>query len=152
MAVVRNLVVDWFRHRDGRRRLRKVVAELPPLQREAFQQVYVEGHWAAETHEITKTNSDRNLTFSCFLRALRDAQRTVSEKRPSRLLTELGPSPRKWEQVTGPADTGHDLSPTQHARVGHFLRGRDEAAAVQVDGRWGSVRPGADPLPHIWEE
>ncbi|KAB2956839.1 MAG: hypothetical protein F9K18_13030, partial [Thermoanaerobaculia bacterium] len=38
-AVVRRLCLDWRRHRDGRFRLPRSVARLPPLEREVFRQL-----------------------------------------------------------------------------------------------------------------
>ena len=41
VTVVRHLTVDWFRHRDGRRRLSSVAGALPPLRRRIFEHVLV---------------------------------------------------------------------------------------------------------------
>lgn len=91
VAVVRNLVIDWFRHRHGRKQLDTVVAELPPVQREAFRSVFLEGRSLAEAYETTRTSGACSVTYHEFLRALVAAQRTVSAKRPGRLPTELAP-------------------------------------------------------------
>ena len=92
VAVIRNLLIDWFRHRHGRKRLDQVVAALPPIQREAFQRVFVEGNPHVEAYELTRTMGGEALTFPQFLRALTEAQRTVTAKRPGQLLKELAPA------------------------------------------------------------
>jgi DNA-directed RNA polymerase specialized sigma24 family protein len=51
VAVVRNLVIDWFRHLNGRKRLSKLVQELPPAQRAAFEKVYVGGLSPREAYD-----------------------------------------------------------------------------------------------------
>ena len=91
VAVVRNLVIDWFRHRHGRKQLDKVVTELPVVQREAFRSVFVEGRSLAEAYETIRMSGVCSVTYHEFLQALVAAQRAVSEKRPSRLPTELAP-------------------------------------------------------------
>ncbi len=92
VAVIRNLVIDWFRQRHGRKRLDKVVAALPAIQREAFQLVFVEGNPHVEAYELARTTGGETLTFAEFLRALTEAQRTVTAKRPGQLLKELAPT------------------------------------------------------------
>ncbi len=92
VAVVRNLVIDWFRQERGRKRLSKVVAELPAVEREAFQNVFVDGHSPAEAYELMRTKGHHTLRFSEFLKALAEAQRAVAAKRPGVLLNELAPS------------------------------------------------------------
>ena len=42
VTVVRHVTVDWFRHRDGRRRLSAVAEGLPPLRRRIFERVFLE--------------------------------------------------------------------------------------------------------------
>ncbi len=89
VAVVRNLVIDWFRHRDGRRRLGKLAQNLPPAQREAFEKVYMDGLSPAEAYEVARTQTDRSLSFGEFLRELGKAQRALEAERPGALLAEL---------------------------------------------------------------
>ncbi|MGD8867849.1 MAG: sigma factor-like helix-turn-helix DNA-binding protein [Gemmatimonadales bacterium] len=90
VAVVRNLVIDWFRHRDGRKRLSKLARELPPAQREAFQMVYVNGLSPGEAYELLRTQSGLEGSFGEFLNDLANAQRALAVKRPGALLSELG--------------------------------------------------------------
>lgn len=90
VAVVRNLVIDWFRHLNGRRRLSKLVQELPPAQRAAFEKVYLDGLSPGEAYELTRTRSSREGSFREFLNDLASAQRALESKRPGTLLSELG--------------------------------------------------------------
>lgn len=48
-AVVRRLCLDWRRHRDGRFRLPRSVARLPPLEREVFRHLHLHGCSENET-------------------------------------------------------------------------------------------------------
>lgn len=89
VAVVRNLVIDWFRHRDGRKRLTKLVRELPPAQREAFETVYVDGMSPREACELLRTKRDSEQSFGEFLNELVSAQRALESRRPGALLQEL---------------------------------------------------------------
>ena len=43
VTVVRNLTIDWFRHRDGRKRLSALAARLPRLQQQIFEHVIHRG-------------------------------------------------------------------------------------------------------------
>lgn len=90
VAVVRNLVIDWFRHRDGRKRLSKLARELPPAQREAFEKVYVDGLSPGEAYELVRTRRGGEFSFREFLNELINAQRALESKRPGALLAELG--------------------------------------------------------------
>jgi RNA polymerase sigma factor (sigma-70 family) len=94
VAVVRNLVIDWFRRQKGRKRLSKLVRELPPAQREAFEKVYVDGLSPGEAYELERTQSGSKGSFGEFLNELANAQRVLESKRPGALLPELGGSRR----------------------------------------------------------
>lgn len=95
VAVVRNLVIDWFRQQTGRKRLSKLVRELPPAQREAFEKVYVMGLSPAEAYELTRTQSGGEHSFGEFLNELASAQRALESRRPGVLLSELGGNRRR---------------------------------------------------------
>src|SRR5205809_7071099 len=71
VTVVRHLTVDWFRHRDGRRRLSAVAEGLPPLQRCIFEHVFLDRRSHVEAHELMRANRTPTLTFGQFLGALR---------------------------------------------------------------------------------
>src|SRR4051812_5785336 len=94
VAVVRNLTVDWFRHRDGRKRLSASVATLPPLQRRIFECVFVDGRSHVETYELLSTRETAGLTFGRFLRELRATYVAIAGRRKGALMAELwGPLP-----------------------------------------------------------
>src|SRR6185503_9280302 len=55
VTVVRHLTVDWFRQRDGRRRLPALAEQLPPVQRLIFVHVFVENRSHIEAYEMLRT-------------------------------------------------------------------------------------------------
>ena len=98
VTVVRNLTIDWFRHRDGRRRLSVVADRLPPLQRLIFTHVFLERRSHVETYELLRTGASPALTFRQFLSELRATYAALASSGRGRLLTELGgPAPRDGE-------------------------------------------------------
>jgi len=101
VTVVRNLTVDWFRHRDGRRRLSTIAVDLPPLQRRIFELVFAEGRAHAEAYELLKGGEQPNLTFGDYLRELRAMYRVVASRRKGALMMELGgPAPEELDANT----------------------------------------------------
>ena len=94
VTVVRNLTVDWFRHRDGRKRLSAIAADLPQLQRRIFECVFADGRSHLETYELLSTREAAGLSFGAFLRELRATYRAVAGRRRGALMAELwGPLP-----------------------------------------------------------
>ncbi len=91
VTVVRNLTIDWFRRRDGRRRLPAVAEELPPRQRRMFEHVFLDGRSHVETFELIRARESTGMTFKEFLRELHAMYRAVSEGRRGSLLRELHP-------------------------------------------------------------
>jgi len=89
VTVVRHLTVDWFRHRDGRRRLSAVAERLPPLQRRIFEHVFLDRRSHVEAYELIRSNGTSALTFGQFLVELR-ATYAVIDGRRGRVLRELG--------------------------------------------------------------
>src|SRR2546421_5078517 len=71
VTVVRHLTVDWFRHRDGRRRLSAVAEGLPPLRRRIFEHVFLDQHSHIEAYELMHAREAPTLTFREFLSELR---------------------------------------------------------------------------------
>src|SRR5213080_2698589 len=67
VTVVRHLTVDWFRHRDGRRRLSTVAGELPPLRRRIFEFLFISKRSHVESYELLKSSDGFDLTFGQFL-------------------------------------------------------------------------------------
>ena len=101
VTVVRHLTVDWFRHRDGRRRLSTVAAKLPPLRRRIFEFLFINKRSHVESYELLKSSDGCDLTFGQFLAEVSATYRAVGDGRRGRILRELGgPAP--------PADDGED--------------------------------------------
>lgn len=133
VAVVRNLTVDWFRHRDGRARLSTVAAGLPPLQRRIFEHVFVRGQSHIETYELIRSADHADLTFNAYLEALRATYRTVAARRKRGLMSELGgPAPEepvavgldpavRAEQAVALADALNTLAPEDRLVVQLFV-------------------------------
>jgi len=86
VTVVHHLTVDWFRHRDGRRRLSAIAKDLPQLQRAIFETVFVDRRSHVEAYELIKAASHPTLTFREFLVELRATYRTVTLRRRGTLL------------------------------------------------------------------
>ena len=95
VTVVRHLTVDWFRHRDGRRRLSTVAAELPPLRRRIFEFLFINKRSHIESYELLKSSEGLDLTFGQFLAEVSATYRAVASGRRGRILRELGgPAPQ----------------------------------------------------------
>ncbi len=90
VTVVRHLTVDWFRHRDGRRRLAAVAATLPPLQQRIFEHVFLGRHSHVAAYELIRTAEAPDLPFGRFLRELAATYRAVTAGRRGNVLRELG--------------------------------------------------------------
>ena len=90
VTVVRHLTIDWFRHRDGRRRLSAVAERLPPLQRRIFEHVFLDRRSHVEAYELLRANGTSALTFGQFLVELRATYAVVIDGRRGRVLRELG--------------------------------------------------------------
>ena len=93
VTVVRHLTVDWFRHRDGRRRLSMVAAELPPLRRRIFEHVFLHKRSHVEAYELMRSADRADLSFGQFLVEVSATYRAVGDGRRGRLLRELGGPP-----------------------------------------------------------
>lgn len=101
-AVVRNQTIDWFRHRDGRKRMSLVVAKLPHLQQRIFHYVFTESHSHLEAYELLQTRDGLDMDFRQFLRELRKIYRALSKGRKGTLMRELVgalPPPEIHEEV-----------------------------------------------------
>jgi DNA-directed RNA polymerase specialized sigma24 family protein len=93
VAVVRHRTVDWFRHRDGRRRLPSAVAELPPLQRRIFELVFLDRRSHVEAFELIRARDAPTLSFPGFLADLRATYKAVSTGRRGQVLRDLARVP-----------------------------------------------------------
>jgi len=109
VTVVRHLTVDWFRHRDGRRRLSIVAEGLPPLRRRIFQHVFLDQHSHIEAYELIHAAEAPTLTFREFLSELRATYNAVSGGRQGQVLRDLAPPPVTPDDLpadpTGPSTT-----------------------------------------------
>ena len=94
VTVVRNLTIDWFRHRDGRRRVSAVAADLPPLRRRIFEHVFLHKRSHVETYELMRSEAAVGLSFGQFLGEVSATYRAVTDGRRGGILRELGgPAP-----------------------------------------------------------
>lgn len=98
VTVVRHLTVDWFRHRDGRRRLSAVAETLPPLQHQIFEHVFLHRKSHTETYELLKAAGAVDMPFGRFLVNVAATYRAVTKGRRGSVLRELGvPAPPEAE-------------------------------------------------------
>jgi len=93
VTVVRHITVDWFRHRDGRRRLSAVAEGLPLLRRRIFECVFLDQLSHIEAYELIHTREAPTLSFREFLSELRATYHAVSAGRRGQVLRDLAPAP-----------------------------------------------------------
>ena len=109
VTVVRHLTVDWFRHRDGRRRLSVVAEGLPPLRRRIFALVFLDQRSHIEAYEVIHAAEGPALTFREFLSELRATYQAVSTGRRGQVLRDLAHISETIENLpaepTGPSAT-----------------------------------------------
>src|SRR5881396_1428954 len=102
VTVVRHLTIDWFRHRDGRRRLSAVAERLPPLRRRIFELVFLDQRSHVEAYELIHAGDAASLTFREFLSELRATYHAVATGRRGQILRDLAPTSEAVENL--PAD------------------------------------------------
>lgn len=90
VTVVRNLTIDWFRHRDGRHRVSLLAGRLPPLERRIFEHVFLDRRSHVEAYELIRERESPALTFREFLSAVRHTYAAVTAGRRGRLFAEVG--------------------------------------------------------------
>ena len=109
VTVVRHLTVDWFRHRDGRRRLSVVAEGLPPLRRRIFALVFLDQRSHIEAYEVIHAAEAPALSFREFLSELRATYQAVSTGRRGQVLRDLAHISETIENLpaepTGPSAT-----------------------------------------------
>jgi RNA polymerase sigma factor (sigma-70 family) len=89
VAVVHNLTIDWFRHRDGRPRPSALAEVLPPLRRRIFEYVFVQ-HWShTEAFELLRSRDGATLSFGEFRKELTATYRTVAAARGGQRVVSL---------------------------------------------------------------
>src|SRR2546430_9594029 len=103
VTVVRHLTVDWFRHRDGRRRLSVVAEGLPPLRRRIFEHVFLEQRSHIEAYELIHSGEAPSLTIREFLGELRATYSAITDGRRGQVLRELGGTPPTEEDPAVPS-------------------------------------------------
>lgn len=114
VTVVRHLTVDWFRHRDGRRRLPALADHLPPIQRRIFVHVFVENRSHVEAYELIRSGESPAITFREFLVELRAVYQAATANRRGTLLPDLVQLPPSESE--GP-DTGIEDATEQAALI-----------------------------------
>jgi len=92
-TVVHNITVDWFRHRDGRPRLSRVSAALPPLQQRIFEYVFVDGRSHVEAYELLRSRDAPDLAFGEFLGELSGTYRAVRRGPRGQIASQLAQPP-----------------------------------------------------------
>jgi RNA polymerase sigma factor (sigma-70 family) len=128
VTVVRNLTVDWFRHRDGRLRLSTVAEGLPALRRRIFEHVFLSHKSHVETYELIRSSEAPGLSFKEFLAELRATYRAVTDGRRGRLLRELGTAPSPEPELDAPSDADAPESRAQLERALDALTAEDRVA------------------------
>jgi len=98
VTVVRHLTIDWFRHREGRRRPSTMAEGLPPLRRRIYEHVFLARRGHTEAYELICSHDPPGPTFREFLVELRETYRIVVSGRQGPLLRELVPRPPEPER------------------------------------------------------
>src|SRR6266704_3315457 len=114
VTVVRHLTVDWFRHRDVRRRLSVVAAALPPLRRRIFEHVFRDQRSHIEAYELICAREAPSLSFTEVLGELRATYRAATDGRRGQVLGELG-------GTTPPDAAALDATPEESAETHNLL-------------------------------
>ncbi len=104
VAVVHNLTIDWFRHRDGRPRLSTIAATLPELQQRIFEYVFLEQHSHIEAYELLRSRDGATLSFGEYLKELSATYAAATAGPRGRVATELAnPPPASDDPPADPA-------------------------------------------------
>lgn len=88
VTVVHHLTVDWFRYRDGRRRLSVLAEGLPQLQRRIYESVFLDRRSHIEAYEFLRSSEAPGLTFRQFRQELRATYRAMALERRGTLLRD----------------------------------------------------------------
>jgi len=126
VTVVRHLTVDWFRHRDGRRRLSVVAEGLPPIRRRIFEHVFLDQRSHIEAYELIHAGEAPGLSFREFLSELRATYHAISAGRRGQILRDLAPLSAEVENL--PAD------PTEPSATGAAEQSQIMERALNVLG------------------
>jgi RNA polymerase sigma factor (sigma-70 family) len=93
VTVVRHLTIDWFRSRDGRRRVTAIAERLLPLRRRIFEHVFLQQRSHVETYELIRCTEAPEMTFREYLAELRATYHGVMDGRRGNVLRELSSQP-----------------------------------------------------------
>jgi DNA-directed RNA polymerase specialized sigma24 family protein len=132
VTVVRHLVVDWFRHRDGRRRLSSAAKDLPPLQRRIFELVFLDRQTHVESYELLRAHEAPGLTFRQFHASLRETYRAVSGGRRGRILLDLGSVPPPSPADDDPEDPAEAAERHERLELALAALAPEDRLAVQL--------------------
>lgn len=103
VAVVHNLTIDWFRHRDGRPRISAIAATLPQVQQRIFEYVFLEQRSHVEAYELLCSRDGASLSFGEFLKELNATYAAATAGRRGRVTGELAiPPPESPDPPTDP--------------------------------------------------
>lgn len=141
VTVVRNLTVDWFRERDGRRRLSTAAEKLPSLRRRIFELVFQDHRSHVEAYEIIRSREAPALSFREFQSELRATYRAITTGRQGQLLREFG--------ITPDVEMEHELAldpdpPVSRAQLDQALGCLSAADRVAVELYVVQELPGED--------
>ena len=137
VAVVRHLVVDWFRHRDGRQRLGTLAMALPPRQRRIVDLIFIERRGHAETYEVLRCGEYPELSHREFRADLRQVYAALGDGRRGRLLGELAPVRSEatfQEEPSAPAEAAERRERLAGALAGLSPEDRVAVELYVVDG------------------
>jgi RNA polymerase sigma factor (sigma-70 family) len=116
VAVVHNLTIDWFRHRDGRKRLSTIAEALPPLQRRIFEYVFQEHCSHVEAYELLCSRDAPALSFGEYLKELKATYAALAAAGRGRLSGEIAiPPPGNPVPLADPAVAAERQSILQRA-------------------------------------
>ena len=111
VAVVRNLTIDWLRHRDGRRRLAGIADDLSPVRRRIFELVFIERRTHMEAYGSICAADPPGPAFREFLAELRATYHAASEGRRGRVFREIFPAQLEPEGGAVDPMEGSDTHP-----------------------------------------
>ena len=131
VTVVRNLVIDWVRHRDGRPRV-TMPGGLSPLQQRIFTHVFVEHRSHTETYGLLTAHGAEELPFGAFLRELAGTYRAAEgpERRGAARHSGVAPPP----PAEAPDAAGHVVAEARREILDEVLGSvpADERLALQL--------------------
>lgn len=89
VLVVKNLCVDWFRKRDGRKRLFRSIERLTQLDQMVFEYCYLRGYSYHESYEIIKPELQQQVTFNDISKSVYRINKELSKKNQWKIISDL---------------------------------------------------------------